>query len=221
MGFSRGPKIITEGLELYVDAANAKSYPGVGTTWKDLSGKGNHMTSMSDVHTMFDSKGYFTTIGATGDYWRNSALHKTYNNEDLTLSAWCYPNNNGMLWVWKDGNPGPDPYPTGDILAMNTWDGGNNPFVGYSLSEDGWFNSWKLVTTVWDYPNLKNYLYINGVLKGTADYRTPGSDQLNIGGSASGYTWKGSIASVMLHNRILTGDEIYKIFNSTKSRFGI
>jgi len=41
MGFSRGPKIVTDGLVLALDAANTKSYPGSGTTWNDLSGNGN------------------------------------------------------------------------------------------------------------------------------------------------------------------------------------
>ncbi len=38
MSLSRGPKTITNGLVLYLDAANKKSYPGSGTTWTDLSG---------------------------------------------------------------------------------------------------------------------------------------------------------------------------------------
>ena len=39
-----GPQAVTEGLVLCLDANNAKSYPGVGTTWRDLSTKGNHAT---------------------------------------------------------------------------------------------------------------------------------------------------------------------------------
>ena len=36
MGFYRGPHIVTDGLVLYLDAANQKSYPGSGTTWANL-----------------------------------------------------------------------------------------------------------------------------------------------------------------------------------------
>jgi hypothetical protein len=32
MAFHRGPKIVTDGLVLALDAANTKSYPGTGTT---------------------------------------------------------------------------------------------------------------------------------------------------------------------------------------------
>ena len=39
-----GPHIITDGLIFAVDAASARSYPGSGTTWIDLSGQGNNAT---------------------------------------------------------------------------------------------------------------------------------------------------------------------------------
>jgi hypothetical protein len=35
-----GEKIVTNGLQLYLDAAQLRSYPGSGTTWTDLSGRG-------------------------------------------------------------------------------------------------------------------------------------------------------------------------------------
>jgi hypothetical protein len=37
MAFNYSPKIVTDGLVLYLDAANPRSYPGTGTTWYDLS----------------------------------------------------------------------------------------------------------------------------------------------------------------------------------------
>lgn len=37
MGFNYSPKIVSNGLVLYLDAANTRSYPGSGTAWTDLS----------------------------------------------------------------------------------------------------------------------------------------------------------------------------------------
>jgi hypothetical protein len=37
MAFHFSPKIVTDGLVLYLDAANLKSYSGTGSTWFDLS----------------------------------------------------------------------------------------------------------------------------------------------------------------------------------------
>lgn len=43
---------IQDGLMLYLDAANPKSYPGFGSTWYDLSGNENHTTlSPGIIHT--------------------------------------------------------------------------------------------------------------------------------------------------------------------------
>ena len=42
MAAGYNPRTVTDGLVLALDAGNTKSYPGSGTTWKDLSGKGNN-----------------------------------------------------------------------------------------------------------------------------------------------------------------------------------
>ena len=44
MAFSFSPRIVTDGLVLYLDAANQRSYPGSGTTWSDISRGGNNGT---------------------------------------------------------------------------------------------------------------------------------------------------------------------------------
>lgn len=42
MSVFSGPEIINDGLVLHLDATNSKSYPGTGSTWFDLSGRGNN-----------------------------------------------------------------------------------------------------------------------------------------------------------------------------------
>ena len=49
MALSHSPSIVTNGLVLCLDAANSKSYPGSGTTWTDLSGRGNNGTLVNGV----------------------------------------------------------------------------------------------------------------------------------------------------------------------------
>ena len=44
MALAHSPRIVRDGLAFYLDAANTKSYPGSGTTWTDISGKGNDGT---------------------------------------------------------------------------------------------------------------------------------------------------------------------------------
>ena len=44
MAFNYSPKVVTDGLVLYLDAANPKSYVSGSTTWGDLSRGGNNGT---------------------------------------------------------------------------------------------------------------------------------------------------------------------------------
>jgi hypothetical protein len=41
MAFNNGPKLVTQGLNLLVDAGDPTSYPGSGTTWRDVVGGQN------------------------------------------------------------------------------------------------------------------------------------------------------------------------------------
>jgi hypothetical protein len=47
MAFHRGPKIVTDELVLYLDAANTKSYPGSGNVWNDII-SANTSVSLTD-----------------------------------------------------------------------------------------------------------------------------------------------------------------------------
>ena len=47
MSLVHSPKISRNGLILCLDAGNTKSYPGSGTVWKDLSGKGHDFNVVS------------------------------------------------------------------------------------------------------------------------------------------------------------------------------
>lgn len=63
MGVFAGPNIVEDGLMLYLDAADPKSYPGSGTTWFDLSGNGRHATLRNSSAGLpshsTNNKGYF------------------------------------------------------------------------------------------------------------------------------------------------------------------
>jgi hypothetical protein len=66
MAFGNGPKIVTNGLVLNLDAADKNSYPGTGTTWTDLSGNNNNGTLVNGP-TFNSSNGGGIVIDATDD----------------------------------------------------------------------------------------------------------------------------------------------------------
>ena len=67
MAFGNGPRIVTNGLVLALDAADKNSYPGSGNTWFDVSGNNNHITltngpTFSNNSIVFDGVDDFGTI---------------------------------------------------------------------------------------------------------------------------------------------------------------
>lgn len=59
--------VVTDGLRLYLDAGNASSYPGSGTTWTDISGFGNNFTLVNGPTYSTESGGAIVFDG-TNDY---------------------------------------------------------------------------------------------------------------------------------------------------------
>lgn len=222
MAFFRGPNIITDELVGLWDSFNTKSFNNTSTMY-DLSGMGNHMTSINDIHTFYNSSNKTFDTDGSLIYWKCDTLHKIYNDDDLTLQVWCKPDTTAdMIWVWNDGNPGPDLYPSGDILYMNSWDGTGNPFSNYTLTghyTGEWINEWKLITIVWDYTESINKLYINDQYIGDANYKNINSNQLNLMGSADAYAWDGEASLFLLYDKILSLEEITQNYNAHKNRF--
>ena len=66
MAYRNGPKIVTDGLVLCLDAAIGKSYPGSGTSWTDLSGNGNNGT-LQNTPTFNSANGGSLIFDAAND----------------------------------------------------------------------------------------------------------------------------------------------------------
>lgn len=218
MSFNYSPKIVTDGLVLYLDAANRNSYPGTGSVWTDLSRSGINgtLTNMGSTGYSSSNNGVIVFDG-TNDY----VLH---NSLDLgTICSWGlwfkYNNLSGtqvilgsnitnyyslfylsnIFYVNYNGSFAQLSYPTG--LSVDTW---YNVF----LTRNG------LTITV----------YLNGVSIGTM---TGGSSSLStifavIGAeTTTRYYLKGNISNVSVYNRVLSSSEVLQNYNATKSRFGL
>ena len=92
MGAYAGPDIVENGLVLALDAGNSKSYPGTGTTWTDLSGRGNTGTlnNMEIPGDYSTANGGFLTFDGTDEFVQiNNPT--TFHNQNFTISAWINP----------------------------------------------------------------------------------------------------------------------------------
>jgi len=107
MAFRIGNKIITDGLVLYLDAGNLVSYPGSGTTWKDLSSNDNDFTLINSP-TYQNSSIRFNLDGTINQY--ATCVNSTFGNfnkEDFTIEYVAnFPSTNTQFSAVLSNNHG-------------------------------------------------------------------------------------------------------------------
>jgi len=86
--------VVTTGLQLYLDAGNASSYPGSGTTWTDLTVNGRNGT-LTNGPTYSGTNGGSIVFDGTNDFVQctgslsAAALRNFSNAVILTASSIC------------------------------------------------------------------------------------------------------------------------------------
>jgi len=227
MGFSRGPKIVTDGLVLALDAGSKKSYPGSGTTWYDLSGNANG----NIANTTYNSNGYFLFDGT------NDTISITQTIDLYAFDIWLYLNGNvnsstGQYGIFRYRNTGLQSgfvlgnatgFISGDTLGFLY----ENPASNYYRTgiTDNISAGWNNISARWNGTSYE--IYVNGQSKTTTYGSSTGhvplisSDLITIG---EGYTsssgdFTGRMGSFKVYNRTLTSQEILQNYNATKSRF--
>jgi hypothetical protein len=219
MAFNYSPKVVTDGLVLYIDAANGYSYPGSGITWSDIS-RGRTDGTLYNSPTYSTNGGGSIRFGGT-----NYSLFGTGSNFDitqnLTVESVCYPTsflNQGNL-VSKRTNLG---YRVRFQSNGTFWMNSNNNIITSPLSYT--INQWYHTTSVFSSNGL--LMYINGELvtsNGTPF--TPSYSTISFlfigSNTTSSERFVGDIASVRLYNRALSATEVLQNYNATKTRFGL
>jgi hypothetical protein len=219
MGLKHHPRIVTNGLVMYVDAANTRSYSGSGFTANGLIGgiggtlvNGVGFTSSNGGSFTFDGTNDridFGTVPAntTGRSTIGCWVKTTTTNQCMTVSFAAY----GVMYINR--------FITGKILAFFDQDTDNNTSADVSNTSvnDGY----------WHYLAATNNgttcsMYIDGVLDKTYS-ETPsyGTSIYNqIAGQADGNNhMNGSVSSAHIYNRALTAQEVLQNYNATKKRY--
>tara|TARA_R100000234_G_scaffold113659_1_gene88224 strand:- start:28 stop:774 length:747 start_codon:yes stop_codon:yes gene_type:complete len=84
--------VIKNGLVMYLDAGDSRSYSGSGTTWTDLSGRGNNATLVNTPTFSSNNKGYFDFNGSNEAAAIADSDDFTFGaaDNDFTLDFWGY-----------------------------------------------------------------------------------------------------------------------------------
>jgi len=225
-----GPSIVRDNLVLCLDAANTKSYSGIGTTWYDISGNGNHAEANS-VMPSFHSDGalsYFQFDGASDETITqiSTDVVKIIDLYIITRFEFSGDTPNRMLLSKKgvdmsfrlkdggirnDGSSGnfEDHNQTKTFVGFSTSSlfnptnatGGGNGTAPYVI-RDKW--AFIRVTTT-------NTAFTSGIL-----YEIGTSSGLR-----SARNYYGKVNMVFAYDRELTTAEVVQNFNALKRRFGL
>jgi hypothetical protein len=221
-----GPgNIVTNGLILYLDAANSLSYVSGSTTWNDLSSSGNNGT-LTNGPTFNSANGGSIVFDGTNDYISiilpspisvSSFTYNVWFNADIVTDAYRtiidFNNDNFLMTIIPSGQ-------------LSLW----NPIfnLGFAPSASTWYN-----IQVSHNNSSPYYSYINGNLVGTySDATTTTHTVCSIGVGAGFITgscgtrgpdefFDGKISIASIYNRGLSASEVLQNYNSTKARFGL
>ena len=228
MGLAHSPRIVTDGLILALDAGNAKSYPGSGTSWTDLSGKGNNGTltngptfdSGNGGAIVFDGSDDYVTTGDTltdadelfadtGNVWSTSS----WFNVDVISGADKAVTGRGggvgsaaVYAVWVE-----------NANLRVRLRGGTITNISTSIAANTWYN----VAVTWDGSTARGYLngqFVTTLAVGTASNQT---NTFTIGATNSGSLSEmdGKISQTLVYNKALTAAEVQQNYNALKGRY--
>ena len=216
-----GPKIPRRNLSLFFDPANAKSYPGSGTTIFDLSGNGNN-GAIGGAPTFANN---YMTYDGTDDQ-----ITVTSNQDSLNFTG----EQTIIIWMYHTFTSGRrNPYDQA-YGGYGTWthESGNNinHFYGtaganaspYSARGSATTNrsEWQMMAVTRSISTIN--WYRNGTLSNTAGnpYGKTGTTTANIRfGVGYAGRWIGNMGPMMLYNRAIDSDEMKQIYNAFKGRF--
>jgi hypothetical protein len=221
MATSYSPKVVTDGLVLFLDAGNRDSYPGTGTTWTDLS-RNNNTGTLSGGPTFSSANGGSIVFDGINDYTQ-TAYTAQLNN--FTICSWFKSNYSSGYARIADKK-----YDTGFWFGSNNnptlWGGGvkqNSNYNAITLSDF----QWHFLVMVRSETSLT--VYGDGISNRNTTVCGAGSvdtTALSLGGTindGSGQRdwFTGNIAQVLLYNRALAATEVLQNYNATKGRYGL
>lgn len=221
-------KIVVNGLVMFVDARNHRSYPGSGTTWTDLSGNGNNLT-LTNSPTWYSS-GYFST-GSTGYFTGAGTASIPTGNSNYTMMVWGRQNTSwgsakGIISIGGYGTQ----HQSNALRTQTNTNVGNfhHYWWGNDLSANNnngglGVSTWFMVTAQFDGTNRRVWANTTNVASDTPSSHNVTSTTIQVGVTyiPSSEYFQGDIAMAMIYNRALTSTEILQNFNALRRRFSL
>jgi len=235
MSVKGGPDIITENLQLYLDAGNPKSYSGDGSIWYDLSGNYNDASLYGAIITtieatgamIFDSSSKFAILPAIDTYsssaiftinanlrYINGNYGSIFTNHIDRTNIYISQFTSSSIPHWHIRSGG-TPWESNSLTTLQ----GRNITASFFIRVNKQLDQAQYVIKMGGRDDIIQYSINSGIVN-------PGSsvtfDKNMIGGPVTGDAYPDfNIYSFMIYNKWLTDAEITSNFNAIKSRFGL
>jgi hypothetical protein len=217
------PSIVTTGLQLYLDAGNASSYPGSGTTWTDLTVNGRNGT-LTNGPTYSATNGGSIVFDGTNDYVQCTG--------SLTVTAATF-----VTWIRRNGTQ--DQF-DGIFFSRGTSVTGINfqsfNLLGYHWNDNSNTYFWNSGLTIPDATWCMIALSVTSTAATAYLCQTSGittaTNTVSHGSSvlddikiawddAAARYFNGNIAIAQLYNIALSAEQISQNFTADRGRFGV
>ena len=223
--------LITTNITHRWDFSNVVSYPGSGTSVKNLTGTVNG--TLYNSPTYKPELGGYMTFDGTNDYMEliggNYAITLGDGNSPWTVNAWIRTtttaNGLGSGPILTNSNGGP-------VYSMLGVNDGRMVYWVYPSNINSWksFNgnitvtdgNWHLLTWVQNTGYSMN-MYVDGILDSTVSPTNAGNNNPvdRIGGSFAGAYFNGDIGEVQINTKAFDSADVIQQYTSTKLRYQI
>ena len=225
MSFNFSPKIVTDGLKVYLDAGNPKSYVSGSTTWTDIS-RGDNNGTLINGPTFSSGNGGSIIFDGNDDKLTNNSLN-ILGNSPITLSYWgkMLTNQSGDRVMIIYGNDGVLNQVAGiyyrnsdNYVRFTAWGGAGVDFATSFIKDFNIWHKWDLV-----YNGSSVFVYRDGVLDGNgSQFRSINftANRFQMGYIiGTGLYSNTQVSNIQIYNRALSATEVLQNYNATKSRF--
>lgn len=216
-----GPRIVTNGLVLCLDAGNSKSYPGSGIAWNDLSGNNNHGTLINGPTYSSSNKGSIVFDGIN-----DSVVTSLNIGTSFTWNIWYKTNIVSSSFRNLISIRGPSYM----LMLLNATNNSMGFWASDTLTSGPSLNMDSISTNVWYFATFAREgnsisngykAYMNGIFRGSSNTGIwSSSSPIVLGGREDVAQFlNGYISQVSIYNRSLSPQEILQNYNAAKGRF--
>lgn len=236
MALHHNPRIVTQGLEMFIDPADPNCYPGSGLSFTDLSTNGwaTNIDYSSEL-SIAGSPAYISNTGSGGSYRFSNSPYINWATTGFTFSAWGYRDNlsddrQGRMVDFVNAGNGHLRLTLKSTCNLNfrpTAGGSTDLLNGGTASAGVWHNLAITKEGNTSGGSATYSMYLDGILVDTNTSSALVTDSnftvIRIMRSADDdqptISWDGNFGPFMVYTRALAAAEVYQNYIAHKDRF--